>query len=261
VVQRAVAGAQGLSDIDRCPTAQAATVGALPEGQREAARATEIEGRLAAAEANILGGRYDRAMAIAEEAHRSAQHLGHPPTLARANKTLGTAYHYAGRNEAAAQRLTEAIRLSSAAGLTEDEARAWSMLLYVEGDRLDRPEAALAKRLAAETALQRAGSPPMTAAYLASDLGIVLSRAGHKDEALAQHQRAVERWRALGKDLDGLAKALNNLGIALAQAKRLEEAKAALQEALEIQRGAHRQRPSHRRLPAFQPGARAARPG
>lgn len=236
VVQQAVAAVQGLSDIDRCPTAQPAMIGALPDDPDLAAQARAVEQQRAQAEANILAGRYKTALQLATYAHAAATELGHPPTLARADKTLGTAHHYVGEDEAAAQHLAQAVHNAAVAGMPEAEAGAWSMLLFVEGDRLERHAEALGKRLAAESALVRAGSPAMAAASLATDLGIVYSRAGKADEGLAQHRNAVQLWRAVGGNRDGLAKALNNLGIALAQRHELEAARDALREALTIQR-------------------------
>ena len=239
VVQQAVAAAGGLADIDRCPSAQPEEVGALPADPTEAERARAIETQRAEAEANILGGRYDKAVTLAQQAHAGAVALGHPPTLARANKALGTAYQHVRRDEEAATALADAVRMAAAAGLPEEETRAWSMLIYVEGEHLGRMDDALAKRLAAETALARAGSPKAAAASLAGDLGVVLSRAGKTEDALVEHRRAAELWRSVGSNQGALATVLNNLGFALARDKQLWPAREALEEALTIQRSLH----------------------
>src|SRR5262249_1016385 len=114
-------------------------------------------------------------------------------------------------------------------------AKLWARLIFATGERLKRPEDALAMRPAAEAAVRRAGRDAESEAALSDNIGTALRSSGKFAESIPYTERARElREHALGRDHPDGAITLINLANGLSSLDRGKEAQAMQTRALAI---------------------------
>ncbi|MEM7154960.1 MAG: serine/threonine-protein kinase [Myxococcota bacterium] len=232
VVESAVNAVQSLDSLDPCRTL---TIG-QGQGLEDPARrelADEIEALLAQAKAMGAAGKPEPALEHAKNALRMARDLDHRPLLARAAVVHARAQWEQVTDDVAGVRtfMVEAIELAAATEQPTLEAKAWSMLIILEGQRMRHFDAALALELPARIAASRAAEPRVEAA-LDSAVGTVLSKSGRHEEALTAMVRALKGYEgALGQHHAKVAAVQSNLGIEYAQLRLLPDARHYLNEA------------------------------
>jgi len=147
-------------------------------------------------------GRFDEAVAIAEEAHAAAEAVSHPYSLAFAKSTLGRLHLSRGAPETAIPVLEQALRLIESRGIALNLAGTRSHLgyAYVLTARIAEGLPMLADAVAQAGELRRSGR-----ALLVGRLAEALLWTQHPAEALvhgrealglarAQHERGLEAW-------------------------------------------------------------------
>jgi len=243
VVKKAIRAAQSVENIEGCRTMQDQGHGMVIDDPARRERAEVIESKLAHSKAQNIAGRSEPAFEDATEALALARHLGHRPLLARALLQHARLFKaHAAEPEQARERIVEAVKLARETEQAGLEAKAWSLLIALEGRRSGGLERALALRLSAEMALARADDLRMQAAYEMA-LGVVLGNNGRNSEAIDSMTLALEHYRSvLGPHHTKVATALSNLGALFGRMGLHEEARyhlAAAAEMLEQIHGQH----------------------
>src|SRR5262249_49130251 len=159
-----------------------------------------------------------------------ARAAGSPPALAEASLRLGI--NQIGIDLGATvseDALREAIRAAAQARDARTEAIAWAQLIRVIADNGRAPQA-LALRVAAEAAAERAGAGDDVRALVSYTVGGALRSAGKLDEARRAYEAAMALdERAFGADSDHVAGDASALGQTLKDVGKLDEAAAMLE--------------------------------
>ncbi|HZI09000.1 MAG TPA: tetratricopeptide repeat protein, partial [Myxococcus sp.] len=238
---RAAEAAQQLPSLAPCADrAVLARVEPLPEAPEARARLMALSRELDGLRAEGTAGFHARVLPRLEEAVAALRELGHRPTLARALLLLGELRGIAGDFAPAREVLEESVRVAEAGHDDETAARAWSRLLYTEGEGLGLVKEAQRTARMAEAALTRLG--PEGSPEVAAELYRVRSALGYRQgeyaRALADAEAAVavlEKAKgvqdvSLAEPLTGMGRALNALG-RYAEAERHNTRALALAEA------------------------------
>jgi tetratricopeptide (TPR) repeat protein len=211
-LESAVVAALSLAPVDGCADTTALLRRAPPADPVLAARAAELDVRLASVDALDALGRYDaaehEARAVADAA-RLAPQLA--PQLVEALYVLADAQDSAGDPTAARATFEEAGTIAAAARDDRSVARAWLGLLYVVGSEQGRAQEALGLLPLVTAAVERAGDPEIAARF-AGVQGLVYEWADRLDDALVHAERSLALLEARhGPDDKDVASARMNL--------------------------------------------------
>ncbi len=234
VVDQAIDAAGALPDPSRC-----ADVDRLrndhPVPPAMHAKVADAADRLVHAYAELDAGHYAAAKTLAApiEAACTIDDLTHPPTCVEATVLLGNAASYSGAHAESIAKLRAGAVAAQQAQLSESFARAAAGLTWELGEIDGDFDAALTWAALGLASLDAPRSP-VTLSLLNNE-GAVLSSAGRWDEAVATHERRLERLPSASplrmQSLANLADIDNRRG-------RIEQAEARYAEALALGRSA-----------------------
>ncbi|MCX4243347.1 protein kinase domain-containing protein [Paraliomyxa miuraensis] len=178
-------------------------------------------------------GRYVEAQALASGAVKAATALGAPHLHAEALECLGRINAEGWMMPETRGRLEAVIDEASRLGQSRVEARAWLSLVYAAAMQGELEEARH-YLLGAASAVERVGDP-LLRAWLLNDRGVLASRQGDEDSAIAHLTEALElKVRALGAEHLDVGIAHNNLATALIHARRHRAAGESIERARSI---------------------------
>jgi tetratricopeptide (TPR) repeat protein/tRNA A-37 threonylcarbamoyl transferase component Bud32 len=191
VAERAVQVAAGLRPLTRCADTEALALGRDPPDPSTAAAVQAVREQLSQVRAEDAAGRFAQGLGLARAAVLAATDSGHEPVRAEALLHRGRMEQSAGDYAAAERSLEEAYWLAES--LAEDATRAEAALrlLLLVGEPRARDHDAMQWGHQAEALLHRLGDPPELEAPLRANLGVVHTRFGRYDDALAALQRAI----------------------------------------------------------------------
>ena len=238
VVVKSVAATHKLTDLEPClEIREIPSRNALPDDPDARKKIDAVLGDVDRAKAQWLAGRYEEAVATATQAAETAGSVGHTPTHCEALQTLGVSQEKGRKPNKARASLEAAIECAAGAGAANVEANAWVHLLYLLGRELGQPETALALRLVAETAIERAGGDIEQRATIALYLAVTLSELGRHEEAAKKANEAVDlHVEGRGEQHAFTAIALGTQGAVLGRAGDLAGARVPLERALALTR-------------------------
>jgi len=197
----------------------------LPEDEATRSALTELEDRLAAANAERLAGDYETALERVTELAPLARELGYPPTLADVLILKGFVEAELGRAEDAEHTLREAFGVAEQGRDDRLGAVAASNLMWVTGYLQGRFEEADRWSDLASAKIERLGGDDVTAADFADTRASVLIRAGRAREAIELQKHALElQSRISGPESLDVAMAMATMGHALSSVGDYKEA-------------------------------------
>ncbi len=208
---------------------------APPLEQRDAARG--VRAQLARVAALLVAGRYDDAVARAQEAAAAAEPIGWPPLSASAQVHRGRALQRAGRYAEAEQILEDAYFEAARAGAPTEAAEAARSLISLVGTRLARHDDGLLWGRLAEVALVSAGElDGSRMAAVLDAVGGIHASSERYDEARTHFERALVMQEAtLGEQHPDVALTLTNLALVRLWTESPEAAEPLMERALAIQ--------------------------
>jgi len=188
----------------------------LPEDEATRAALTELEDRLAAANAEKLTGDYETALGRLTELAPLARELGYPPTLAEVMILKGYVESALGQAEDAERSLREAFGAAEQGRDDQAGAVAASNLMWVTGYLQGRFEEADRWSDLAAAKIERLGGDEPVAADFADNRSQVLIQAGRHREAIESQKQALELIsRINGPESLDAAMAMTTMGHAL----------------------------------------------
>jgi tetratricopeptide (TPR) repeat protein len=182
-----------------------------PADARE--RAREVRAQLVRVESGRSGPEREVELELARAALTSSETLGYAPLTARARLVQADLFVGLGRSSDAEPLLAQAYFEAAKVSAWQVAASAATDLVYVVGERLNRPAEGKTWAAHAELALVHGGDPDgLREAERLTNLGLVLRIAGEDDESLRVHQRALAlREAQLGPQHLEVGAALTNL--------------------------------------------------
>ncbi|HYR54612.1 MAG TPA: serine/threonine-protein kinase [Myxococcaceae bacterium] len=235
LMTKAVDAAQLLTPLSGCADAKALLAPVRPPADPATrAKVEEVRKKLATGRAHELAGQYAEASKIEIAAVAEAKEIGYRPLEAEALASLGQFQTTAGDVKAAETTLKDAVLAASASGHDFAFAKAWiaQVGLYIKRARFHESDEAIRS---ASAALERLGGNDELLGDLLNDTAVLREGQGKYDQALVNHQRALEiRKRLLGPVHRDVAQSLNNLGIAYARLDNDDQALEAYRGALSI---------------------------
>lgn len=236
-VDRALQVAAALSPLSSCADAAALEKAVEPPADPAArTSARELLARLDRARLHRLAAQYDAALALLAPLQAEAQALGWRPLQARVSLQRGLLLEEKDDLKGAEASLFEAVAFAEAGADRATLAAAASRMMYVLGHS-DRPvEEALRWGELADAALEASGAADATLeGDVHSDRCAVLLMLQRPREALAEGRRAVQlRREVFGESHFLYARALNNMGLAMARARQEGEGLLHVRRAAEI---------------------------
>ena len=188
----------------------------LPEDEATRSALTELEDRLAAANAEKLAGDYQTALTRLTELAPRARELGYPPTLAEVMILKGYIEAELGQAEDAERSLREAFGAAEQGRDDRAGAVAASNLMWVTGYLQGRFEEAERWSDLASAKIERLGGDEPVAADFADTRASVLIQAGRHREAIELQKHALElHSRINGPESLDVAMAMSTMGHAL----------------------------------------------
>jgi tetratricopeptide (TPR) repeat protein len=188
----------------------------LPEDEATRAALSEIEDRLAAANAERLAGDYETALGRLTELAPETRELGYPPTLAEVMILKGYVEAELGQAEDSERSLREAFGAAEQGRDDRAGAVAASNLMWVTGYLQGRFEESERWSDLASAKIERLGGDEPVAADFADTRASVLIQAGRHREAIELQTRALElHSRINGPESLDVAMAMSTMGHAL----------------------------------------------
>ena len=188
----------------------------VPEDEETRSALTELEDRLAAANAEKLAGDYETALERLTELAPQARELGYPPTLAEVMILKGFVEAELGMAEDAERSLREAFGAAEQGRDDRAGAVAASNLMWVTGYLQGRFEEADRWSDLASAKIERLGGDEPVAADFADTRASVLIQAGRHREAIELQKHALElHSRINGPESLDVAMAMSTMGHAL----------------------------------------------
>ncbi len=214
VIEHAVEAAESLGRLESCSDTLALAARVRPpEDPRTRELVDRLRTTLADAKAKEAAGRYDAALALAEEVAERAAGLDYPPVLAEAKLRLGSVLERKGEFAAAERELLEAIWHAEASHHESVAADAWVRLVWVTGVERGDPKTGELWINFADAAVQRLGTNELLRATLIHNLGGVRYAQHRFDEAFDRYREALElQQRLLGPDDPQVAMTFNHMG-------------------------------------------------
>jgi tRNA A-37 threonylcarbamoyl transferase component Bud32/tetratricopeptide (TPR) repeat protein len=199
LVDRAVDVTLQIAEIQHCSDTRALMGEAehLPDDPVLLAEVADIESALDSVANARIAGRWDEALARAEQLMVRAQRLGHDPSLARATFEAATVQAATSRGESEATH-HRALALASAAGLTRLTASISAGLFQLATNEGRWRDAELILPMV-EAAVRQAGDPPSLRVELLKGQGLVLLAKGEHAAAIAKLEAAVVECARLGE--------------------------------------------------------------
>jgi putative nucleotidyltransferase with HDIG domain len=173
-------------------------------------------------------GNWDDALSVYQTALAQCRSLGGAP-VAELLRKIGLVHYYRGDFEAAGDLFRQSREIAADAGLTDLLASALNCLGIVH-QALGQLELAETLYLEAQALAEQVGNRHL-AVMIDQNLGTISSIRGDTSAALERYQSALQRYRALNDDV-GVARALNNIGMAHVDLKQYMLAEAAFNAAM-----------------------------
>ena len=218
LMAKAVDASQALTPLAECADAKALTAPVRPPADAATrAKVQQVRNKLAVAKAHDLAGQYAEELRLETSAAAEAKEIHYRPLEAEALGQLGELQKTKGDLKAAEATFKEALRAALASGHDLVSAQVWTgqVGLNIKRTRYQDADEAANNALAA---LERVGGNEVLLAPLLNDLGALREGEAKYDEAVANHQRALEiRKRLYGPIHRDVAQSMNNLGIAFAR--------------------------------------------
>ena len=234
-VTRAVSATTALDQLAPCMDPEFVMSGAAPLSGDAKEQAARIDDRIASATQLVALGRYEEALAAAEESRQAAIQLDEPSRLAETTQLTGWAQLKHGDAKTAEETLLEAVWLADAASSDAVRAKAWTALVWSVGYQQARHEEVDVLRRHALAALSRSGGNPQLEANLHENLAGIARRRNDPKSAIAELTRALEiRREQRGSDSPSVADALTNLAQAQADVGEFDAAERDLEAAMKI---------------------------
>ncbi len=226
VVENAVSAVNALGWLGACADLDALRSRVrLP---RDAALRDRIEQQYARlTEAMIIdaAGRYDEALAIADEVVRQARELEYAPLFAAAELRRAAAFEGRGEFAAAERALLDALASAEASRDEAVAADAWLRMLWVVGVELGRSDEGEAWLRLAEAAVARLGHDPVREATLIHNRAGLRLTQGRLALALEDYLAALDaQIELLGIDDPAVARTSNHIANVLILLHRYDEA-------------------------------------
>lgn len=229
LVDRAVDVVANLEPLPSCANAAALlSIASPPADPVRRVRVIELEHQTDRADLELVVGRAQAAMDSARAVVAAAQTVDYAPLGARAGRVLGRALENLGRPAEARAALIDAQRLAERAGDTRLALYLLSDLVFVIGVREKRFAEADLLGQVAEAALHRPDlrDDREARAWLVMALGHLATQEGHSDRAIELERELVAiRRQTTPSSPEDMARAEEELGIALTNAGRHEEAR------------------------------------
>ena len=189
VLDHAVQAVSNLTPVARCGQSLLAGAPPVPVAMREQVR--ELRGQLAAVEARVEAGDYQRGRELAATALSDARAIGYPPTLAQALFQSGVVARLLGDLAGAERDLRETFKVAAAAKDDAMVGRAGARLMLLVGSDKGRADEALAMLSFTELAISRSGEDSIVAARALDDIAMLLRRVARHEEALSYSRRGL----------------------------------------------------------------------
>jgi tetratricopeptide (TPR) repeat protein len=234
-VENAVQAVTSLPRLERCSDLAALEAQIPPpEDPAVAERVAQLDERLVVLKAHYNAGKYDEALAVADEVVAEGATLDYEPLMVRAWLRQGRLLDQTGDFEGAVTTLRQAFDAALAHRMTEEAAEASTWLVGLVGARLARYEEARRWAVDADPLARAVGTYEAQARYLGS-LGVVAQSQGKLDEARVLHERGLAIVeKALGPDHLNVATPLQNLGDLATEQGELDEARVLYERGLAI---------------------------
>ncbi|HET6584836.1 MAG TPA: tetratricopeptide repeat protein, partial [Nannocystaceae bacterium] len=214
VVEHAVEATAAIGRLEACADTEALAARVRPpEDPIVRRRVDELRESLADAKAKEAAGRYESALALAEDVAKEAAVLEYPPVTAEAHLRLGSVLERKGDFAGAERELLQSILEAEASEHQSIAAEAWVRLVWVTGvEREDTDKGQLWAQFA-DAAVRGLGKNDILRAQLVHNEGGLLYRQGRYAEAFESYQRALEvQERLLGPDDPLVAMTYNHMG-------------------------------------------------
>ncbi|HVH98184.1 MAG TPA: serine/threonine-protein kinase [Enhygromyxa sp.] len=226
VVENAVAAVNALGWLGACGDLDALRSRVrLPRAAAEREQIEQGHARLTEAKIYEAAGRYDDALAIAEQVAEQARRLGHAPLKAAADLRRAAALEGRGEFAAAERALLDALAGAEASRDEVVAADAWLHMVWVVGVELVRRDEGEAWLRLAEAAVARLGGDPLREATLIHNRAGLRLRQGRHELALADYLDALDaQIELLGSSDPAVAQTSNHIANTLILLQRYEEA-------------------------------------
>ncbi|HEX8434298.1 tetratricopeptide repeat protein [Archangium sp.] len=239
VVEQAARAAKGLPPVADCAEVAAPSAGPLPSEPAARERAEALRRTLVQARVLKAAGKYTQGVALVEPVATAAKASGHRYVTADAFLLLGELRDKAGDWQGAESALFEALRAAESGRNDEAAARAWTLLVSVTGEKLERYDLAHRWHERAEVAIERLGGNEVLRARLLTYAATTLYAEGRYAEAAEQQEAALARLeKAFGPDSLEAADVRQDLGSARLAQGRVDEGLGHLKRAVELRREA-----------------------
>lgn len=233
-VQYAYRLVDALPPLSRCADVERLLAEVSPPEPAAAEPVAALRAEVAQARALGIAGRYDDAVARFESLAPRADAVGYVPLQAELALEHGKALNHANRYEDAEHRLQWALRSSLGQGQWNVAIDAISMLVFVVGERMGRPDEGLAFAQTGWGLLEHAPDPVLESSLRSSVARIMMDR-GEPVAAEAELRRALAVAEpALPARHERIGLLHNDLGNTLRDQGRLDEAEAELRRALDL---------------------------
>ena len=224
-----------LPRLERCEDIETLARNADPlRSLTESERVTELEQRLAEAEALEKAGKYELGLATVGEVLAQASQAGHTRVLARAHLREGILLRRAGRYVEAVETLVRAYELSLGMRMHAEAAEASATLVFIVGYQLAQYDDGRRWALDAKPLARAAGTDEAEALYLNNIGALAYGEAKFAEARGYWNQAFVLRERALGPGHPTVAGSLNNLGVVAFAEGHYDEARDFHERALKI---------------------------
>jgi len=239
VVLRAADLVAAIPTVDECSDGERLL--AADEGALDPATAAAVEAlrpQLARARALQRARRPGEGLEVARALVTEAEALGHRPLLAEALHAQGMLVFDSGDAKGAVEVLQRACFEAEAGRNDEIAARAWSMLIHVQGTALADRAAGDAAATRAEAAALRLGNPPELVGDVLFNRGGMYLQRGEYDRGLADHREALrllteahgEMHVDVGESYSAIGNALYMLGRPAEALQHYQQARAVLEQ-------------------------------
>jgi tetratricopeptide (TPR) repeat protein len=211
VVERSVRAARALPAVEPCADLDRLRAAVPdPEDPAVAAEVEQLRNTLARSRANVESGRYDRAVALAEQVTTELETASwhYPPLEAQALLTRGDAMARAGQIQESLPLLRRGTLLALRVGDRAGFVRGATDLTWEFGDSRTEYEVAHTWADLARSTLEQMGGDDELAARLHNNVGAVLTNQQRYDEALEEHRA---RLALVGEEDGGAFMSLANI--------------------------------------------------
>ncbi|MEM9455279.1 MAG: serine/threonine-protein kinase [Myxococcota bacterium] len=233
-VQYAYRLMDALPPLSRCADVERLMAEVSPPEPEAAESVAALRAEVAQARTLRIAGRYDDAVARFESLVPRTDAVGYAPLQAELALEHGKALSHANRYEDAEHRLEWALRSSLGLGQWNVAIDAVSMLVFVVGERMGRPDEGLAFAQTGWGLLEHAPDPVLESSLRGSVAQIMMDR-GESVAAEAELRRALAVAEpALPARHEKIGLLHNDLGNSLRDQGRLDEAEAELRRALDL---------------------------